>query len=73
MLVGLKGLTILNDALKYSLNPPERVLCPFKKHRFCDFGSKCPNENGIVETLEGDVNHHNAISFGRAAQPAYKY
>ena len=40
------------------------MLCPFKKHKFDDFRKKCLNENGIIETLEGDVNHHNAISVG---------
>ena len=34
--VGLKGLINLNDGLRYSLTPPERVLCPFKKHRVYD-------------------------------------
>jgi hypothetical protein len=32
MLVGLIGLAIQNDALRYSLFPLEKVMCPFKKH-----------------------------------------
>jgi hypothetical protein len=67
MLVGLSNLTNYNDALKYSLNPSERMLCPFKKHRFSDFRKKYLNENGIIETLEGNVTHHNAISFRYSA------
>jgi hypothetical protein len=69
MLVGLSNLTNYNDALKYSLNPLERVLCPFKKHRFSDFRRKCLNENGIIETLEGNVGHYNAISIRHTSHP----
>ena len=62
MLVGLSNLTNYDDTLKYSLNPLERVLCPFKKHRFNDFSRKWLNENGIIETLEGNDANYNAIS-----------
>ena len=73
MPVGLSNLTNYDDALRYSLNPSERMLCPFKKHKFCDFRSKCLNENGIIETLEGDVDHHNAISVGHSANAKNQY
>jgi hypothetical protein len=63
MPVGWSDLIIRNESLRYSLNPLERVLCPFKKHRFNDIRKKCLIENGIIETLEGDVNHHHAIPF----------
>ena len=63
MLVGLSNLTNYDDALKYSLNPFERMLYPFKKYRFNDFRKKCLNESGIIETLEGNVAYNNAISF----------
>ena len=49
MLVGLRSLTNFSDTLRYSLNPFERMLCPFKKHGFNDFRKKCLNENGIIE------------------------
>jgi hypothetical protein len=57
----------LDDILRYSLNPFERKLCPFKKHKFNDFRRKCLNENGIIETLEDYANYHNAISFRHSA------
>lgn len=62
MPVGLSNLANYNDTLRYSLNPSERMLCPFKKHKFNDFRKKYLNENGIIETLEGDVTDYNAIS-----------
>ena len=62
MPVGWSDLIIRNESLRYSLNPLERVLCPFKKHRFNDFRKKCLIENGIIETLEGHVNHYYAVS-----------
>ena len=64
MLVGLRSLTNVNDILRYSLNPFERMLYPFKKYRFNDFRRKCLNENGIIETLENNVGDNNAISIG---------
>jgi len=73
MPVGLSNLTNYDDTLRYSLNPSERMLCPFKKHRFYDFRRKCLNENGIIETLEGDVNHHNAISVGYSTNTKNQY
>jgi hypothetical protein len=63
MPVGLRSLTNFDDTLRYSLNPFERMLCPFKKHKFNDFRKKCLNENGILETLEGNVAYNYAISF----------
>ena len=69
MPVGLSNLTNYDDTLRYSLNPFERMLCPFKKYRFSDFRRKCLNENGIIETLEGYVNHHNAISVRYPSNP----
>jgi hypothetical protein len=73
MPVGLSNLTNYDDALRYSLNPLERVQCPFKKHWFNDFRKKYLNENGIIETLESDVNHHNAISVGYSANAKNQY
>ena len=73
MPVGLSNLTNYNDALRYSLNPSERMLYPFKKYRFSDFRKKYLNENGIIETLESDVNHHNAISVGYSANTKNQY
>ena len=73
MPVGLRSLTNFDDTLRYSLNPFERMLCPFKKHKFNDFRRKCLNENGIIETLEGDVGHHNAIPFRYSANTENKY
>jgi hypothetical protein len=73
MPVGLSNLTNYNDALRYSLNPFERMLCPFKKHRFDDFRRKCLNENGIIETLEGNVAYHNAISSRYSTNIENKY
>ena len=69
MPVGLSNLTNYDDALRYSLNPFERMLCPFKKHRFSDFRRKCLNENGIIETLEDNVSDHNAISLRYPSNP----
>ena len=73
MPVGWSELITRNESLRYSLNPLERVLCPFKKHGFNDFRKKCLNENGIIETLEGDVNHHNAIPSRYSAESSYQY
>ena len=49
------------------------MLYPFKKYRFSDFRKKYLNENGIIETLESDVNHHNAISVGYSTNTKNKY
>jgi hypothetical protein len=73
MPVGWSDLIIRNESLRYSLNPLERVLCPFKKHRFNDFRKKYLIENGIIETLEGDVNHHYAIPFRYSTNTKNKY
>ena len=73
MPVGLSNLTNYDDALRYSLNPLERVQCPFKKHWFNDFRKKYLNENGIIETLESDVDHHDAIPIGHPAQSPHQY
>ena len=73
MPVGLSNLTNYNDALRYSLNPSERMLCPFKKRRFNDFKRKCLNENGIIETLESNVGHYNAISVRNSSYAENKY
>ena len=73
MPVGLSNLTNYNDALRYSLNPSERMLYPFKKYRFSDFRKKYLNENGIIETLESDVDHHDAIPIGYPAQSPHQY
>jgi hypothetical protein len=64
MPVGLRSLANFYDILRYSLNPFERMLYPFKKYRFNDFRKKCLNENGIIETLEDHVSDHYAIPVG---------
>jgi hypothetical protein len=73
MPVGWKRLINVDESLRYSLNPLERVLCPFKKHEFNDFRRKCLNENGIIETLESDVADNNAISFRYSTYIENKY
>ena len=73
MPVGQKCLININEGLRYSLNPSERMICPFKKHKFYDFRKKYLNENGTIETLEDNVGHHNAISAWHPANAAYKY
>ena len=73
MPVGWSELIIRDESLRYSLNPLERVLCPFKKHGFNDFRKKCLNENGIIETLEGHVNNYNAISTWHSTSIKNKY
>ena len=73
MPVGWSELIIRDESLRYSLNPLEKVLCPFKKHKFNDFRRKYLNENGIIETLESDVADNNAISVGYTANIKNKY
>ena len=73
MPVGWKRLINVDESLRYSLNPLERVLCPFKKHKFNDFRRKYLIENGIIETLEGNVADNNAISIRYSAYIENKY
>jgi hypothetical protein len=73
MPVGWKRLINVDESLRYSLGPLERVSCPFKKHEFNDFKKKYLNENGIIETLEGNAYNYNAIPSGNSTNTKNKY
>jgi hypothetical protein len=70
---GWSELITRDESLRYSLGPLERASRPFKKREFNDFKKKYLNENGIIETLEGNADYYNAIPSRNSTNTKNKY